>query len=82
MTIERSIYLILAVVAIIVFMYVVLPRIKLNQSNGKLIRLILFVVMMLVLLVDLFRKEMYLYMLVVSIGSIGFLLMLKDSKKK
>lgn len=79
---ERIIYLILAVAAIVVFMYVVLPRLKLTQLNGKLFRLILFIVMMLVLLVDLFRKEMYLYMFIAGIGSIGFLVMLKDSKGK
>lgn len=75
-------YLLLAVVAIVVFMKVILPRLNLNVNQGKVFRAILFLGMMIWLGIDFYLKEKYWYILFLTFGSIGFLLMLKDSKQK
>jgi hypothetical protein len=79
---QKLVYLLLAVVAIVVFMKVVLPKLNLNVNQGKLLRLVLFFGMMIWLGIDFYLKGKYLYLIVIAIGSIGFLLMLKDSKRK
>ena len=75
-------YLLLAVVAIVVFMKVILPRLNLNVNQGKVFRAILFLGMMIWLGIDFYLKEKYWYILFLAFGSVGFLLMLKDSKQK
>jgi hypothetical protein len=79
---QKLVYLLLAVVAVVVFMKVVLPKLNLNVNQGKLLRLVLFFCMMLWLGIDFYQKGKYLYLLIIAIGSVGFLLMLKDSKRK
>ena len=75
-------YLLLAVLAIVVFMKVTLPRLNLNVNQGKVFRAILFLGMMIWLGIDFYLKEKYWYILFLAFGSVGFLLMLKDSKQK
>ena len=75
-------YLLLAVLAIVVFMKVILPRLNLNVNQGKVFRAILFLGMMIWLGIDFYLKEKYWYILFLASGSVGFLLMLKDSKQK
>ena len=75
-------YLLLAVLAIVVFMKVILPRLNLNVNQGKVFRAILFLGMMIWLGIDFYLKEKYWYILFLASGSVGFILMLKDSKQK
>jgi|688.fasta_scaffold2693476_1 hypothetical protein len=79
---QKLMYLLLAVLAIVVFMKVILPRLNLNVNQGKLLRAILFLGMMIWLGIDFYLKEKYWYILFLVLGSVGFLLMLKDSKQK
>jgi hypothetical protein len=79
---QKLMYLLLAVLAIVVFMKVVLPKLSLNVNQGKLLRAILFLGMMIWLGIDFYLKEKYWYILFLVLGSVGFLLMLKDSKQK
>jgi len=79
---EKLVYLLLAVLAIVVFMKVILPKLNLNVNQGKLLRAILFLGMMIWLGIDFYLKEKYWYVLFLTLGSVGFLLMLKDSKQK
>jgi hypothetical protein len=79
---QKLVYLLLAVLAIVVFMKVILPKLNLNVNQGKLLRAILFLGMMIWLGIDFYLKEKYWYVLFLTLGSVGFLLMLKDSKQK
>lgn len=79
---QKLMYLLLAVLAIVVFMKVTLPRLNLNVNQGKVFRAILFLGMMIWLGIDFYLKEKYWYILFLAFGSVGFLLMLKDSKQK
>lgn len=82
MSIPNAIYLILAVAAIVIFMYVILPKLNVNANTGKIGRAIVFLGIMIYLGIDFYLKEKYWYLLVLGLGTIGFLLMLKDSKPK
>ena len=79
---QKLVYLLLAVLAIVVFMKVILPKLNLNVNQSKLLRAILFLGMMIWLGIDFYLKEKYWYVLFLALGSVGFLLMLKDSKQK
>jgi len=79
---QKLVYLLLAVLAIVVFMKVILPKLNLNVNQGKLLRAILFLGMMIWLGIDFYQKEKYWYVLFLALGSVGFLLMLKDSRQK
>lgn len=82
MSTEKIIMLLGGVVAIILFMYVILPKLKLNINQGKALRLALFAGIIVALGIDFYQKEKYWYMLVLLLGSIGFGVMLYDSKGK
>jgi hypothetical protein len=79
---QRLVYLILAVVAIVVFMKIILPKLNLNINQGKILRAILFLGMMIWLGIDFYLKEKYWYIIFLLLGTAAFLLMLKDSKQK
>ncbi len=79
---QKLVYLLLAVSAIVVFMKVVLPKLNLNINQGKILRAILFLGMMIWLGIDFYLKEKYWYILFLVLGSVAFLVMLKDSRKK
>ena len=53
---QKLMYLLLAVLAIVVFMKVVLPKLSLNVNQGKLLRAILFLGMMIWLGIDFYLK--------------------------
>lgn len=78
----KLVYLLLAVLAIVVFMKVILPKLNLNINQGKILRAILFLGMMIWLGVDFYLKEKYWYILFLVLGTVAFLMMLKDSKRK
>jgi hypothetical protein len=82
MSISYAIYLALAIAAIVIFMYVILPKLKVTANAGKIGRAIIFLGVMIYLGVDFYLKEKYWYLLVLGLGTVGFLLMLKDSKPK
>ncbi|MFN3445515.1 MAG: hypothetical protein ACK44D_07235 [Bacteroidia bacterium] len=79
---QKLVYLLLAVAAIVVFMKVILPKLNLNMNQGKILRAILFLGMMIWLGIDFYLKEKYWYILFLVLGSVAFLMMLKDSRKK
>jgi hypothetical protein len=79
---QKLVYLLLAVAAIVVFMKVILPKLNLNVNQGKVLRAILFLGMMIWLGIDFYLKEKYWYILFLALGTIAFLMMLKDSRKK
>lgn len=79
---QKLVYLLLVVVAIVVFMKVILPKLNLNINQGKILRAILFLGMMIWLGIDFYLKEKYWYILFLVLGSVAFLMMLKDSKMK
>lgn len=79
---QKLVYLLLAVVAIVVFMKIILPKLNLNINQGKILRAILFLGMMIWLGIDFYLKEKYWYILFLVLGTLAFLMMLKDSKKK
>lgn len=79
---QKLVYLLLAVSAIVVFMKVILPKLNLNINQGKILRAILFLGMMIWLGIDFYLKEKYWYILFLVLGTLAFLMMLKDSKKK
>lgn len=79
---QKLVYLLLVVVAIVVFMKIILPKLNLNINQGKILRAILFLGMMIWLGIDFYLKEKYWYILFLVLGSVAFLVMLKDSKRK
>lgn len=79
---QKLVYLLLAVVAIVVFMKIILPKLNLNINQGKILRAILFLGMMIWLGIDFYLKEKYWYILFLVLGSVAFFMMLKDSRKK
>lgn len=79
---QKLVYLLLAVAAVVVFMKVILPKLNLNINQGKILRAILFLGMMIWLGIDFYLKEKYWYILFLVLGSVAFLMMLKDSRKK
>jgi hypothetical protein len=79
---QKLVYLLLVVVAIVVFMKIILPKLNLNINQGKILRAILFLGMMIWLGIDFYLKEKYWYILFLVLGTVAFLMMLKDSKRK
>ena len=82
MSYTKAIYLGLVIAAIVIFMYGILPRLKLNVNTAKVGRGMIFLAMMIYLGIDFYIKEQYWYLLILAAGTIGFMLMLKDSKPK
>lgn len=78
----QQIILLAIVAAIVVFMYVILPKLNLNVNTGKLFRALVFLVVIIFLGIDFYQKEKYWYFIPLALGSIGFLFMLKNSKEK
>lgn len=79
---QKLVYLLLVVVAIVVFMKIILPKLNLNINQGKILRAILFLGMMIWLGIDFYLKEKYWYILFLVLGTVAFLMMLKDSRRK
>ncbi|MCZ2140649.1 MAG: hypothetical protein LC096_04580 [Bacteroidia bacterium] len=63
-------------------MYVILPQLRLKVNQGKLLRALIFSVIVIVLAIDFIEKEKYWYLVILTLGSLGFGIMLYDSKKK
>ncbi|TAE85008.1 MAG: hypothetical protein EAY81_06965 [Bacteroidetes bacterium] len=82
MSYTKAIYLALVIAAIVIFMYGILPRLKLNVNTAKVSRGIIFLAMMIYLGIDFYIKKQYWYLLILALGTIGFMLMLKDSRPK
>lgn len=78
----KAIFLVSAVFAIVIFMYVILPQLRLKVNQGKLLRALIFSVIVIVLAIDFIEKEKYWYLVILTLGSLGFGIMLYDSKKK
>lgn len=85
MSYEKVIYLGLAMLAVVLIIYVLLPKFK---GNTPLIfRTVLFFAAMLFLAYDFYMKGKYLYMIALGLGSIAFIAYLrmysnKDGNKK
>lgn len=78
----KLIWLLLAVVIIVIFFYVVLPKLNLGHKSGIIFRTILFGAMMSYLAYDFIQKEKYSYLIVIVLGTIGFVLMVTNMKSK
>jgi len=80
MNTSTLIWLVGAVAAIVLFFYVVLPKLNLSHKSGMLFRGLLFFGMMGYLAYDFYMKEKYGYILVLVAGSIAFILLLTAKK--
>lgn len=74
--------LVLAVLGIVVFFYVVLPKINLAPNSAIMVRAILFFAMIGYLAFDFFRKGKYGYLIFLGLGSIAFISLLRSNRKK
>lgn len=75
-------WLLLAVIIIVIFFYAVLTKLKLGHKSGIIFRSILFGTMMSYLSYDFVQKEKYSYLIVIVLGTIGFVLMVTNMKSK
>ncbi len=76
------IYVLIGVLTIVVFFYFIAPKLKLISYRSNIIRGILFFSMMLYLSYDFFIKEKYAYIIILALGTVGFIYMLINSKKR
>lgn len=70
MSAEKIIYLALAMMAVVLVIYLLLPRLKGNTP--MIVRTVLFFAAILFLGVDFYQKGKFLYIGVLALGSIGF----------
>jgi hypothetical protein len=82
MSLEKGTYLVLVIAAIVVFMYGILPKLNISDNKSKIGKAIIFLSVIVWLVVDFYLKEKYWYILFLGLGSIGFLVMLKDSQNR
>jgi hypothetical protein len=83
MTTLQIILLCLTLVAIVAFMYFILPRIsKGNNQIGKTLRLAIFSFIALYLAYDFYMKAKYGFLLILALGSFAFVVALFSNKKK
>ncbi|MFN5544068.1 MAG: hypothetical protein ACK49O_02510 [Bacteroidota bacterium] len=78
----KLVWLTLAVVIIVIFFYLVLPKLNLGHKSGIMFRTIIFGAMMSYLTYDFIQKEKYSYLIVIVLGIIGFVLMVTNMKSK
>lgn len=75
MSYEKVIYLGLAMLAVVLIIYALLPKLK---GNTPLIfRAVLFFAAMLFLAYDFYMKGKYLYMIAIGLGSLAFVVYLR-----
>jgi hypothetical protein len=79
---SKVLWLVGVVVLVILFFYVVLPKLNLNHKSGMIFRGILFFSMMGYLAYDFYMKEKYWYILVLVAGSIAFVMLLFAKKSE
>ncbi len=82
MSTDKLIMLLGGVVGVVLFMYVILPKLKLNLNQGKALRAAIFAGIIIALAIDFIQKERYWYLVILALGSIGFGVMLYDSRRK
>ncbi len=82
MNIPQAAILIGAVIIIILFFYVILPKLNLTHQSGKIVRALLFFGMMGYLAYDFYLKEKYGYIAVLVAGSLAFVMLLNAKKKE
>lgn len=78
----KLVWLTLAVVIIVIFFYLVLPKLNLGHKSGIMFRTIIFGAMMSYLTYDFIQKEKYSYLIAIVLGIIGFVLMVTNMKSK
>jgi hypothetical protein len=82
MSIAQALILVGAVVFVILFFYVILPKLNLTHQSGKIVRAVLFFGMMGYLAYDFYLKEKYGYIAVLAAGSVAFVMLLNAKKKE
>lgn len=82
MSTTQALVLIGAVVLVIVFFYVILPKLNLSLQSGKIVRALLFFGMMGYLAYDFYLKEKYGFIAVLAAGSVAFVMLLNAKKKE
>ena len=75
-------YFFAAVVALLLFFYFVSPRMRLISYRSNINRSIIFFGMMAFLAYDFYVKEKYSFIVILLLGSFGFVYFLLKSKKK
>lgn len=78
----KLVWLLAAIIAIVVFFYVVLPKLKLEHKSGLIFRSVLFGAMMVYLGIDFIQREKYTYLVVLALGCVGFVMMVMNTKPK
>jgi hypothetical protein len=76
----KVLWLVGAVVLVILFFYILLPKLNLSHKSGMIIRGLLFFSMMGYLAYDFYLKEKFGYILVLVAGSIAFTVLLLAKK--
>ena len=79
---KQNIILLVVVTLVVVFMYVILPKLKLGLNQGKIFRAAIFCGILVWLGFDFYMKEKYWYLLILALGAFGFFSMLISSKQK
>ena len=82
MEISKAILLAGSVLVIVLFFYVVLPKLNLKHQSNIIFKGLLFFGMMGYLAFDFYIKEKYWYILVLAGGSVAFLMLLFARKSK
>jgi hypothetical protein len=77
---SKVFWLVGAVAVVILFFYVLLPKLNLTHQSGMFLRGLLFFSMMGYLAYDFYIKEKYWYILVLVAGSVAFLMLLLAKK--
>jgi hypothetical protein len=82
MEISKAILLAGSVLVIVLFFYVVLPKLNLKHQSNIIFKGLLFFGMMGYLAFDFYIKEKYCYILVLAGGSVAFLMLLFARKSE
>jgi hypothetical protein len=82
MEVSKAILLAGSVLVIVLFFYVVLPKLNLKHQSNIIFKGLLFFGMMGYLAYDFYMKEKYWYILVLAVGSVAFLMLLFARKSE
>lgn len=82
MNTPKLVLLVGTVAAVVLFFYVILPKLNLSHKSGMIFRALLFFSLIGYLAYDFFLKEKYGYILVLIGGSVAFVLLMRAKKSE